>query len=151
MSKVLVFVAALVVVSSTSAQTGRVGPSPTDFYSQTDGLSLSEIVKRSFESNSETKISQLEVNKAKARLIQAGLRPIPTLGVEQGSGRLVGSSGIGECSASVSIPLELYGQRNRRIEKMPRQFSRFVFRLMICNRSYWTNMIENENILSCEF
>lgn len=117
MSKVLFFVAVLVVVSSTSAQPGRVGPSPTEFYSQTDGLSLSEIVKRSFESNSEIKIAQLEVDRARARLTQAGLRPNPTLEVEQGSGRLVGSSGNGEFTAGVSIPLELYGQRNRRVER----------------------------------
>jgi len=75
-----------------------------------------EIVKLAIESNSEIKIAQLEVDKAKARLTQAGLRPNPTLEVDQASGRLVGSSGNGEFSAGVSIPLELYGQRNRRIE-----------------------------------
>lgn len=117
MSKVLFFVAALVVVSSTSAQPGRVGPSPTEYFSQTNGISLSEIVKRSFETNSEIKIAQLEVDRAKARLTQAGFRPNPTLGVEQSSGRLVGSPGNGEFSAGVSIPLEIYGQRNRRIER----------------------------------
>jgi len=117
MSKVLFFVAVLVIVSSTSAQPGRVGPGPTEFYDQTDGLSLSEIVKRSLETNSEIKIAQLEVDKAKARLTQAGLRPNPTLEVDQGSGRLVGSSGNGEFSAGVSIPLELYGQRRLRIDR----------------------------------
>lgn len=87
------------------------------YHSQTDGLSLAEIVKLAFETNSEIKIAGLEVDKAKARLTQAGLRPNPTLEVDQSSGRLVGSSGNGEFSAGVSLPLELYGQRNRRIER----------------------------------
>jgi len=87
------------------------------YHSQTDGLSLAEIVKLAFETNGQIKVAQLEVDKAKARLTQADLRPNPTLEIEQGSGRLVGSSGNGEFSAGVSIPLELYGQRNRRIER----------------------------------
>ncbi len=87
------------------------------YHSQTDGLSLAEIVKLAFETNSEIKIAQLEVDKAKARMTQARLRPNPTLEVDQSSGRLVGSPGNGEFSAGVSFPLELYGQRNRRIER----------------------------------
>ncbi|MBK8302730.1 MAG: TolC family protein [Chloracidobacterium sp.] len=87
------------------------------YHSQTDGLSLAEIVKAAFETNSEIKIAQLEVDKAKARLTQAGLRPNPTLEVEQSSGRFLGSPGDAEFSTGISIPLELYGQRNRRIER----------------------------------
>lgn len=87
------------------------------YHSQTDGLSLAEIVILAFETNSEIKIAQLEVDKAQARLAQAGLRPNPTLEVEQSSGRLLGSPGDSEFSTGISIPLELYGQRNRRIER----------------------------------
>jgi cobalt-zinc-cadmium efflux system outer membrane protein len=100
-----------------SGQTRLLDATYTIYHSQTDGISLSEIVKSAFETNSEIKIAQLEVDKAKARLTQAGLRPNPTLEVEQGSGRLVGSPGNGEFSTGISIPLELYGQRNRRIER----------------------------------
>ncbi|MBK7935096.1 MAG: TolC family protein [Acidobacteria bacterium] len=70
-----------------------------------------------FETNSEIKIAQLEVDRAKARLTQAGLRPNPTLEVEQSSGRLLGSPGDSEFSTGISVPLELFGQRNRRIER----------------------------------
>ncbi len=86
------------------------------YYNQTDGISLSEIVKRAFGNNGEIKIAQLEVDKARARLIQAGLRPNPTIEVEQTSGRLAGSPGDSEFSAGVSLPLDLYGQRSRRID-----------------------------------
>ncbi len=87
------------------------------YLSQTDGISLAQVVKLAFETNSEIKIAQLEVDKAKARLTQAGLRPNPILEVGQSSGRIVGSPGEGEFSAGISVPLELYGQRNRRIER----------------------------------
>ena len=87
-----------------------------NYYSQIDGLSLPEIVKRAFGTNGELKITRLEADKARARLTQAGLRPNPTLDVGQESGWLAGSPGDSEFSAGVSVPLEVYGQRSRRIE-----------------------------------
>ncbi len=86
------------------------------YYSQDDGIALAEIVRRAFENNGEMKIARLEVEKARARLTQAGLRANPTLEVEQTSGRLVGSPGEGELSVGVSVPLDIYGQRRRRID-----------------------------------
>lgn len=86
------------------------------YYSQSDGMMLAEIVKRAFETNGDIKIARLEVDKAKARLTQAGLRPNPTLEVEQTSGRLAGSPGDTEFKAGISMPLEVYGQRSRRID-----------------------------------
>lgn len=100
-----------------SGQTKLVDANYTIYHSQTDGFSLTEIVKLAFETNSEIKIAGLEVERAKARLTQAGLRPNPTLEVEQSSGRLLGSPGDTEFSTGISIPLELYGQRIRRIER----------------------------------
>lgn len=86
------------------------------YRSQDEKLSLSEIVKRAFENNGEIKIARLEIDKARARLAQAELRPNPTLDVEQSIGRLVGSPGDREFSVGVSVPLEVYGQRKRRID-----------------------------------
>ena len=117
MYRVLLLLAMLTTAVAVSGQTRLVDATYTIYHSQTDGITLSEIVKSAFETNSEIKIAQLEVDKAKARLTQAGLRPNPTFEVEQGSGRLVGSPGNGEFSTGISIPLELYGQRNRRIER----------------------------------
>lgn len=87
------------------------------YYSQTEGMALSEIVRRAFENNGEIKIARLEVERTRARLTQAGLRPNPTLEVEQTTGRLLGSPGESEFSAGVSLPLEVFGQRARRVER----------------------------------
>ncbi len=87
-----------------------------NYYSQDDGVALAEIVKRAFENNGDIKIARLEVDKARARLTQAGLRSNPTLEVEQSTGRLVGSPGDRELSVGVALPLDIYGQRKRRID-----------------------------------
>src|SRR5512139_186044 len=87
-----------------------------DYYSQEDGVPLADIVKSAFGNNGDIKIARLEVEKARARLRQAGVRPNPTLEVEQSTGSLVGSSGERELSVGVSVPLDVYGQRQRRID-----------------------------------
>lgn len=87
-----------------------------NYYSQTDGIPLSEIIKRAFETSGDIKIAQLEVERARARLTQAQLRANPTLEVEQTSGRLVGNGGDGELSVGVSLPVDVYNQRKRRID-----------------------------------
>ncbi|MBX7056036.1 MAG: TolC family protein [Pyrinomonadaceae bacterium] len=117
MHRFILLLALLTAAVATSGQTKLADATYPIYYSQTDGLSLADIVKAAVETNSEIKIAQLEIDKAKARLTQAGLRPNPTLEVDQSSGRLVGSPGNAEFSAGVSIPLELYGQRNRRFER----------------------------------
>lgn len=86
-----------------------------NYYSQDEGISLGEIIKRAFENNGAIKIAVLEVEKAKARLQQARLRQNPTLEIEQSSGRFVGSAGDGELSVGVAIPLDVYGQRRSRM------------------------------------
>ncbi|HMQ05590.1 MAG TPA: TolC family protein [Pyrinomonadaceae bacterium] len=86
------------------------------YYSQDDGVSLAEIVRRAFDNNGEIKLARLEVERAKARFTQAGLRSNPTLEFEQTTGRLVGSPGEGELSVGVSVPLDVYGQRKRRLD-----------------------------------
>ncbi|MCV4656026.1 TolC family protein, partial [Escherichia coli] len=54
-------------------------------------------------------------DKAKARLAQAKLRPNPTLEFEQESGRLVGNGGDGNFTVGASLPIEIYGRREARI------------------------------------
>lgn len=86
------------------------------YYNQDDGIALAEIVRRAIDSNGDVRIARMEVEKAKARLTQAGLRPNPALEVEQSSGRLVGSPGDSELSVGFSMPLDVYGRRRRRID-----------------------------------
>jgi outer membrane protein, heavy metal efflux system len=112
MYRVFLFLAVAMMAPVVSGQVAA----PQQYYSQVDGLSLREIIKRAFETNGEIKIARLEVEKAKARLTQAGLRSNPTVEIEQSSGRLVGSPGDGELSVGFSIPVDVYGQRKRRID-----------------------------------
>jgi cobalt-zinc-cadmium efflux system outer membrane protein len=74
------------------------------------------VVRRALDSNGELVAARLDASRARARLRQAGLRPNPTLEVEQTTGRLTGSAGESETSVGVALPLELGGKRRRRIE-----------------------------------
>lgn len=116
MYRVLLLLVLLTAAVAVSGQTKSVDAAYSIYQSQTDGVSLAEIVKTAFDTNSEIKIAQLEVDKAKARLRQAELRPNPTLEVEQTTGRFVGSPGDRELEVGVSVPLEAYGQRRRRVD-----------------------------------
>ena len=87
-----------------------------NYYNQTDGIALAEIIRRAFETNGDIKIARLEVERARARLRQAGLRANPTLEVEGSSGRLVGSAGERELSVGIAVPFDVYNQRQRRID-----------------------------------
>lgn len=86
-----------------------------NYFSRQDGVSLNELIKTALNANQELAAARLEIEKAKARLTQANLRPNPTLEVEQTSGRLVGNAGEGEFSIGASLPVEIYGRRNARI------------------------------------
>ncbi|HQU92123.1 MAG TPA: TolC family protein, partial [Pyrinomonadaceae bacterium] len=66
-------------------------------------------------SNQDLVANRLEIDKARARLNQARLRPNPTLEFEQESGRLVGNGGDGQVTFGFSLPIEIYGRRQSRI------------------------------------
>jgi len=87
-----------------------------NYYDAQTGASAINLINRALQANGELAAARLEIEKARARLTQAGLRPNPTLEVEQTSGRFLGSSGTGDLSVGATLPLELYGQRKRRIE-----------------------------------
>ncbi len=86
------------------------------YYNVQDGLTPAELIERALQANGELVAVRIEIDKTKARLRQARLRPNPTLELEQTSGRLLGSGGDGELSVGASLPLELYGRRKSRIE-----------------------------------
>ncbi|MCV4690736.1 TolC family protein, partial [Escherichia coli] len=77
------------------------------YYNRQDGTSLNELIKRALDSNQELAAARLEIDKAKARLAQAKLRPNPTLEFEQESGRLVGNGGDGNFTVGASLPIEI--------------------------------------------
>jgi outer membrane protein, heavy metal efflux system len=79
------------------------------------GSSSNDLVRRAFSSNAELAAVRLEIARARARLIQAGLRPNPSFDVEQQNG-VFNSPGERATALGISIPLELAGQRGRRID-----------------------------------
>lgn len=86
------------------------------YFDPQQGTSAADLVRRALSSNGELVAARLEVERARARMRQAGLRPNPSLDFEQTTGRLTGSAGESETSVGVSVPLELGGQRRRRVE-----------------------------------
>lgn len=106
----------LVVVSESEAIKPLVTSVLPKYYDSQDGLTPAELIERALQANGELVAVRVEIDKARARLQQARLRPNPTLEIEQSNGRLVGNAGDGEFSIGASLPLELYGRRRSRIE-----------------------------------
>ena len=105
-------------VTSRSAST----PSVTNYFDPTQGTSSNELVRRALASNGELAAARLEIERARGRLRQAGLRPNPTLDFEQTTGRFTGATGESETSVGLSVPLELGGKRRKRIELAQAEF-----------------------------
>lgn len=75
-----------------------------------------DFVRRALAANGQLAAARLDVARARARLRQAGLRPNPSIDFEQRTGRFTGAPGESETSVGVAVPLELFGQRGRRID-----------------------------------
>jgi len=80
------------------------------------GASSSDLVRRALASNGELAAARIDIERARARLRQAGLRPNPTLDFEQTTERLTGSGTDRATSVGVALPLELGDKRGRRVE-----------------------------------
>lgn len=91
-------------------------PAADKYASQTDGITLEEIVGKAIGNNGDVRIAQLGVERARARLMQARLRANPSIEVEHSSGSIVGAPGDRETSVGLNVPLDIYGQRKRRID-----------------------------------
>lgn len=92
------------------------GPLPVSIVAPDSGLTALDLVRRALGSNAELAARRLDIDRARALLHQAGLRPNPRIEFEHGSGRIVGNPGERETTVGVSIPLEISGQRGRRID-----------------------------------
>jgi len=78
------------------------------------GLSATELVTRALASNQELAAARLDIERARARVQQAGLRPNPTLDFEQQRG-VFNSPGERVTTVGISVPLEMGGKRARRL------------------------------------
>ncbi len=74
-----------------------------------------DLVRRALASNAELAAVRIEIDRARARLRQAGLRPNPSVDFERQNG-VFNSPGESSTSVGFSLPLELAGQRGRRID-----------------------------------
>jgi cobalt-zinc-cadmium efflux system outer membrane protein len=103
-------------VETASVSKAIVSPTVALYFDPVQGSSSVDLVRRALASNGELAAARLDVERARARLRQAGLRPNPSVDFEQTTGRFTGAAGERETSIGVSIPLELGGRRSRRID-----------------------------------
>jgi outer membrane protein, heavy metal efflux system len=80
-----------------------------------NSMTGNEIVRHALAANAELAAARLEIERRRARLRQAGLRPNPTLDFEQQNG-VADSPGERSTTIGISLPLELGGKRQRRID-----------------------------------
>ncbi|HYJ84867.1 MAG TPA: TolC family protein, partial [Pyrinomonadaceae bacterium] len=99
-----------------AVETSGLSPTLQRYFDPVQGTSSSDLVRRALVSNGELAAARLDIERARARVRQAGLRPNPTLDFEQTTGRYTGSAGESETNIGVALPLELGGKRRRRIE-----------------------------------
>jgi cobalt-zinc-cadmium efflux system outer membrane protein len=86
------------------------------YFDPVQGFSADDLVRRALASNGELAATRIEIERARGRLRQAGLRPNPTLEVEQTTGRFTGSEDERETSVGIAVPIEVGGKRRRRVE-----------------------------------
>lgn len=79
------------------------------------GASAADLITRALAANAELQATRLNLERARARITQAGLRPNPTLDFEQQRG-VFNTPGERVTSVGVSVPVELGGKRGRRLE-----------------------------------
>ena len=110
--------------TSAAAEPGSnsVAPMLARYFDPVQGVSSNDLVRRALASNAELAAARLDIERARARLRQAGLRPNPTLDFEQTTGRFTGAAGESEMSVGLAVPLELGGKRRRRIELARAEF-----------------------------
>ncbi len=92
------------------------------YFDPLQGTYSNDLVRRALASNGELAAARLEIERARGRLRQAGLRPNPTLDFEQTTGRFTGAPGESEISVGLAVPLELGGKRRKRIELAQAEF-----------------------------
>jgi len=91
-------------------------PTVARYFDPLQGSSSIDLVRRAVASNGELAAARLDIERARARGRQARLRPNPSLDFEHTTGRLTGAPGEYETSIGLSVPLELGGKRQRRID-----------------------------------
>ncbi len=88
--------------------------SSTEFVTA-DGLSVESLIELGTSRRADLLAARQRLAVAEGRLLQAGLRPNPTLNTEYGSARFLGGEPESDFSAGVSQTFELGGKRSKRV------------------------------------
>lgn len=86
------------------------------FYDAQQGASANDLVRRAIANNGEIAAARLDIERARARLVQAGLRPNPSVSFEQLTEKFTGTGSDRATGITFSLPIELGGKRERRLE-----------------------------------
>ncbi|MCZ2078572.1 MAG: TolC family protein [Bryobacterales bacterium] len=86
-------------------------------FGQTPGVSsgVGQLIQQAFQRNREILAAQQRVAEARGLMRQAGVRPAPTVEVNAGTGRPLGTHGEEEYSLGYFQPIETGGKRSRRM------------------------------------
>jgi outer membrane protein, heavy metal efflux system len=103
-------------VAKAAAELPIVSSATAAYRDPVQGASSSDLVRRALDSNGELIAVRLDVERARARLRQAGLRPNPTVDFEQSTERPTGSGTDRATTIGFALPLELGGKRAKRVD-----------------------------------
>lgn len=98
-----------------AANTGVFSTTLSLYVDSVQGASSDDLVRRALDTNSDLGAARLDVERARSRVRQAGLRANPTFDFEQTTGKFTGSTGERETTIGFSLPLEVNGQRQSKV------------------------------------
>jgi cobalt-zinc-cadmium efflux system outer membrane protein len=98
-----------------AARAAPLGTTTSRYVDSVQGASADDLVRRALTTNSDLAAARLDIERARARVRQAGLRANPTFDFEQSTGRFTDSPGERETTIGFALPLEVSGQRQRRV------------------------------------
>ena len=89
---------------------------PAHSQAPTDTFGPNDLVTQALARNRDLLAARQRLAEAQALLRQAGVRLAPTVEIEVGTGRLLGTRGEGEYSTGFFYPLETAGKRQKRVD-----------------------------------
>ncbi|MGE0129197.1 MAG: TolC family protein [Blastocatellales bacterium] len=98
------------------------------------GFTAEKLAEEAFARSRELLAARQALEIAKGRLLQAGLRPNPTLDVEQTTDALMGRQGEGNTTYGVTQVFELGGKRGKRVAVAQLEYDRTVAEVRVLER-----------------
>ncbi|MDQ3132779.1 MAG: TolC family protein, partial [Acidobacteriota bacterium] len=109
--------------------------SSAEFVGQ-DGLTIERLIESAGSRRSDLLAARQRLAIAQGRLVQANLRPNPTLDAEYGSPRFLGGEAESDFSVGVSQVFELGGKRARRVAVAELEFQQARFEVAALERQF---------------